>query len=129
MSCRCLVAFGFVALSLSGCNSPKLPGEIGKQAGESLVLINYVDKPGHGTGFLVQGENKQLCTVLTVRHVVPPSTKLQLQTPDKKIWKAENIKPFPKQDLAVISFKPDAGSCPYTTLSLGNSDGLIEEMT
>ena len=122
ISCRYLVAFGFIALSLSGCNNSKTAKDIGKQAGESLVLINYADKSGHGTGFLVQGENTQVCTILTVRHVVPPSTELKLQTPDKKIWKAENIKRFPKQDLAVITFKADAASCPYKTLSLGNSD-------
>jgi tetratricopeptide (TPR) repeat protein len=117
-------AFGFVALSLISCNnnSPKTPGEIGKKAGESVVLINYVDKPGQGTGFLVPGKNKEVCTVLTARHVAPPSAKLQLQTNDQKVWKAADIKRFPQQDLAVVIFKPDGGTCPYKALPLGDSD-------
>jgi tetratricopeptide (TPR) repeat protein len=117
-------AFGFVALSLISCNNnrPKTPGEIAKEAGKSVVLINYADKPGQGTGFLVPGKNKETCTVLTARHVVPPSAKLQLQTNDQKIWKVEDIKRFSQQDLAVVIFKPDGGSCLYKALRLGNSD-------
>ncbi|MEH1826083.1 MAG: tetratricopeptide repeat-containing serine protease family protein [Nostoc sp.] len=117
-------AFGFVALSLISCNnkSPKTPGDIGKEAGESVVLINYADKPGQGTGFLVPGKNKKVCTVLTARHVVPPSAKLQLQTNDQKIWKVVDIKRFAQQDLAVVIFKPNGGTCLYKALPLGNSD-------
>ncbi|ODH02045.1 hypothetical protein A4S05_26025 [Nostoc sp. KVJ20] len=115
-------ASGFVALSLISCNSRKTPGDIGKQAGESVVLINYADKPGQGTGFLVPGKNKEVCTVLTARHVVPPSAKLQLQTNDQKIWEVADIKRFAQQDLAVMIFKPDNGTCLYKALPLGNSD-------
>ncbi|MEH2115149.1 tetratricopeptide repeat-containing S1 family peptidase, partial [Nostoc sp.] len=114
--------FGFVVLSLTSCNSRKTPGDIGKETGESVVLINYADKPGQGTGFFVLGKNKEVCTVLTARHVVPPSAKLQLQTNDQKIWKVADIKRFPQQDLAVVIFKPDGGTCPYKALPLGNSD-------
>ncbi|MCC5643151.1 tetratricopeptide repeat-containing serine protease family protein [Nostoc sp. CHAB 5824] len=115
-------AFGFVALSLISCNSRKTTGDIGKEAGESVVLINYADKQGQGTGFLVPGKNKEVCTVLTARHVVPPSAKLQLQTNDQKIWKVVDIKRFAQQDLAVVIFKPDGGTCVYKALPLGNSD-------
>ncbi|MEP0771233.1 tetratricopeptide repeat-containing serine protease family protein [Trichocoleus sp. ST-U1] len=122
---RWFVASGFIALLMSGCGGAKSPGEIGKQAGESVVLINYEDKSGQGTGFIISGESKEVCTVLTVRHVVPPSAKLQLQTPDQKLWKGASItsiKRFLKQDLAVVTFKPDSGNCPYKTLSFSNSD-------
>ncbi len=128
-------AFGFVALSLISCdnNSPKRPGDIGKEAGESVVLINYADKPGadkpgQGTGFLVPGKNKEVCTVLTARHVVPPSAKLQLQTNDQKIWKVADtdIKRFSQQDLAVVIFKPDGGTCLYKALPLGDSDKVSQ---
>ncbi|MEP0785005.1 tetratricopeptide repeat-containing serine protease family protein [Coleofasciculus sp. FACHB-129] len=122
---RWFVASGFITLLMSGCDGAKSPGEIGRQAGESVVLINYEDKPGQGTGFIISGENKEVCTVLTVRHVVPPSAKLQLQTPDQKLWKGASItsiKRFPKQDLAVVTFKPDSGNCSYKTLRISNSD-------
>ncbi|KYC37701.1 hypothetical protein WA1_04055 [Scytonema hofmannii PCC 7110] len=127
MSWRCLVAFSFVALSLISCSTSKSVKEIGKLAGESVVFINYEDQPGHGTGFFVVGEDNQACTVLTVRHVIPSSAKFQLQTPDKKIWKGANItsiKRFSKQDLAVVTFNPDSGSCPYKALNFGNSDNV-----
>ncbi|MFW9263632.1 tetratricopeptide repeat protein, partial [Nostoc sp. CALU 546] len=88
----------------------------------SVVLINYADKAGQGTGFLVPGKNKEVCTVLTARHVVPPSAKLQLQTNDQKIWEVADIKRFAQQDLAVVIFKPDNGTCLYKALPLGNSD-------
>ncbi len=120
---RWLIAYGWIALSISSCNinSPKSPGEIAQQAKESVVLIYYQDKGGHGTGFVIPG-NKETCNVLTVRHVVPPSEKLKLQTPDQKIWKTTDIKRFPQQDLAVVTFKPDGGKCPYKALNLGDSD-------
>ncbi|MFN6526482.1 tetratricopeptide repeat-containing serine protease family protein [Nostoc sp. ChiSLP03a] len=115
--------FGFIALSLTSCiNSRKTPGEIAKEAQESVVLINYADKPGQGTGFFVPGKNKEVCTVLTARHVVPPSAKLQLQTNDQKIWTVTDITRFPQQDLAVVTFKPDGGTCLYKALPLGDSD-------
>ncbi|MDZ7965449.1 MAG: tetratricopeptide repeat-containing serine protease family protein [Nostoc sp. DedSLP03] len=114
--------FGFIALSLISCNSRKTPGEIAKEAQESVVLINYADKPGQGTGFFVPGKNKEVCTVLTARHVVPPSAKLKLQTNDQKIWTVTDITRFPQQDLAVVTFKPDGGTCLYKALPLGDSD-------
>ncbi|OUL27673.1 hypothetical protein BV372_25530 [Nostoc sp. T09] len=121
ISWRWLVAYGCATLFLTSCNSPKSAGEIGKLAGESVVFINYTDQAGHGTGFFILGE-KEVCTVITARHVVLPSAKLQLQTKDQKIWKSFEVKRFNKQDLAVITFKPNAGSCPYQPLKLGNSD-------
>ena len=121
LSWRWLVTSSFVVLSLTGCNSVKSVAEIAKIARESVVLINYTDKPGQGTGFFVIGENKAVCTVLTVRHVVQPSAKLQLQTPDQKIWTHAEVKRFPNQDLAVVTFQPDSGSCPYPALQFGNS--------
>ncbi|WP_071191549.1 tetratricopeptide repeat protein [Trichormus sp. NMC-1] len=117
---------GFLALSLTSCNNkPKTPGEIGNLAGESVVLVSYEDKPGQGTGFFISGEDKSACTVLTARHVIPPNAKLQLQTSDQYLWKntqIKSLKRFPKQDLALVTFKPEGRNCPYKALSLGNSD-------
>ncbi|WP_243903063.1 tetratricopeptide repeat-containing S1 family peptidase [Aetokthonos hydrillicola] len=110
-------------LVITGCgNSAKSPEEINKIATESVILINYKNQPGHGTAFFVTGEDKEVCTLLTVRHVVPPGIKVQLQTQDQKIWEPADIKRFPNQDLAVVTFKPESGTCPYQALSLGNSD-------
>jgi tetratricopeptide (TPR) repeat protein len=120
-----VATFGFVALSLTSCNSIKTPADIGKLTEESVVLVSYENKPGQGTAFIVKGEDKSACTLLTARHVIPPNSKLQLQTSDQKIWKdtqIKSLKRFPQQDLALVTFKPENGNCPYKALAFGNSD-------
>jgi tetratricopeptide (TPR) repeat protein len=124
-SCRWGATFAFVALFITSCNSIKTPADISKVAGNSVVLVSYENKPGQGTGFLVKGEDKSACTVLTARHVIPPNAKLQLQTNDQKIWKDTQItslKRFSHQDLALLTFKPEGKNCPYKALTVGNSD-------
>ncbi|MEP0874722.1 tetratricopeptide repeat-containing serine protease family protein [Funiculus sociatus GB2-M2] len=84
-------------------------------------MITYADASGNGSGFFVWGENK-VCTVLTARHVVAPSSKLKLQTNDGKFWNSATIQKFPNQDLALITFNPGSENCPYKALELGDSD-------
>lgn len=115
------VASGFIALLLNGCGGEQSTAKVGKQAEGDLVLISYEDEPGNATGFFVAGSEKA-CTVLTARHALPASGKLKLQTPDQKLWKPTNIKRFPTQDLAVVTFNPGEQNCPYNALKLGNSD-------
>ncbi|WP_242040542.1 tetratricopeptide repeat-containing serine protease family protein [Coleofasciculus sp. FACHB-1120] len=121
VSWRWLIASGFIALLSSGCTKQPTSGEIAKQVGNSVVLITYADTEGSGSGFFVSGENK-VCTVLTARHVVAPSSKLKLQTNDRKFWNSATIQNFPNQDLALITFDPGSENCPYKALELGDSD-------
>ncbi len=124
------LAVGIFALFLSGCsqfNSRKiLEGrEISRKTKPSVVLINYENRGGHGSGFLIPGK-KSLCTVLTARHVIDDSGDLQLKTQDGNIWGNLEVKPFPSHDLALITFKPLDKKCPYQPLKLGDSDQVSE---
>ncbi len=121
MSWHWFIASALIALLLPGCSGAKSVKDIAKQVQSSIVLIGYEDQPGHGSGFFVTG-HKEVCTVLTARHVIPPNGKLQLQTPDQKLWKAANVQRFSNQDLALVTFEPDSQDCPYPALKLGNSD-------
>lgn len=125
LSYRWLFVSGCVTLLLSGCGQTKSlsSGDIAKQVKASVVLVSYQDTGGNGTGFFVQGA-KDVCTLVTVRHVLAVSEKLQVQTPDRKLIKNINIQRFPDHDLAVLTFKPDGQNCPYPGLTLGNSDTL-----
>jgi tetratricopeptide (TPR) repeat protein len=120
MSWHWFIASALIALLLPGCSGAKSVKDIAKQVQSSIVLIGYEDQPGHGSGFFVTG-HKEVCTVLTARHVIPPNGKLQLQTPDQKLWKAANVQRFSNQDLALVTFEPDSQDCPYPALKLGNS--------
>lgn len=129
------IASGFITLLISGCSQPqpqpqpqpktKTPGEIYKLTKASVVAITYQDKPGNGTGFFVQGE-KGVCTVVTARHVVTPSSNLRLQTNDGKTRKTSNVRGFRDQDLAVVTFDAGGENCPYKPLELGDSDKVNE---
>ena len=121
VSWRSLIASGLIALLPSGCAKQLTSREIAEHVGNSIVLITYADAAGNGSGFFVRGKNK-VCTVLTARHVVAPSSQLQLQTNDGKFWNSETIQRFPNQDLALITFEPDSEKCPYKALEFGNSD-------
>ena len=125
----CLAA-GIFALFLSGCSQFKsrkviVPGEIFRTTKPSVVLINYENRGGHGSGFFVPGK-KSLCTVLTARHVIDNSDNLQLKTQDGNIWGNLEVKPFSSHDLAIIIFKPLEKKCPYQPLKLGDSDQVSE---
>jgi tetratricopeptide (TPR) repeat protein len=129
------IASGFITLLISGCSQPqpqpqpqskpRTPGEIAKLIKASVVLITYQDNTGNGTGFFVQGE-KGVCTVVTARHVVVPSSNLRLQTKDGKNIKTSNVRRFPNQDLAVVTFDAGGENCPYKALELGDSDKVNE---
>ena len=64
--------------------------------------------------------------MVTARHVVAPSNKLLLTTPDGKLWKTSNIDSLPYYDLAVVTFEPEGKTCSYPALKLGNSDKVLE---
>ena len=122
----------FVSLSLIGCSvGGKLSAGVVKSLDTapiakltpSLVLINYEEQGGNGTGFFVAGE-KNACTVLTARHVIGMSSQVQLQTHDLKFWKTSKIRLFPNQDLGLLTFDAGSQECPYKSLELGNSDSL-----
>ena len=116
-----LSLLGFLAIFLNSCATPKSPSEIANQLDKSVVLISYPDQGGHGTGFFVPGDSDQ-CTVLTVRHVVNEQEVLKVKTSDDQTREVNQILPFKNQDLALLTFAPDEGNCPYPALSLGNSD-------
>ena len=120
MARRWLVAASCITLLLTACG-PKSKQNIAEELKEAVTLINYMDRPGHGTGFFVRG-SKDVCTVVTARHVVAPSNKLQLTTHDTKLWQTSNIKSFPNYDLAVVTFAPEGKTCPYRALQMGDSD-------
>jgi len=121
MARRWLVAASCITLLLTACGGPKSKQDIAEELKEVVTLINYMDRPGHGTGFFVRGA-KDVCTVVTARHVVAPSNKLQLQTVDGKLWQTSNIDSFPNYDLAVVTFAPEGKTCPYRALQMGDSD-------
>ena len=116
-----LSLLGLLTISLTNCSTQKSPSEIANQLDDSVVLISYPDQGGHGTGFFVPGDSEQ-CSVLTARHVVADQEVLKLKTSDGATREVNNILPFKNQDLALLTFSPDEGQCPYQALKFGNSD-------
>ena len=116
-----LSLLGLLTISLTSCSTQKSPSEIANQLDGSVVLISYPDTGGHGTGFFVPGDSDQ-CSVLTARHVVVDQEVLKLKTSDGTTREVNNILPFQNQDLALLTFAPDEGQCPYQALKFGNSD-------
>lgn len=112
---------GITVLSLVSCSQTKTTQEIAEDLEDSVVLITYQDKTGHGTGFFVS-EDRNNCSILTARHVVSVSEKLTIKTHDNKKWEVENARLFQNQDLALLSFEPQQNKCPYQALQLGDSD-------
>ena len=107
-------------LILTGCQT-KPSSDIAEETKNSIVLISYGDKKGHGTGFFVKAKGQ--CKVLTSAHVVRRSKQINI-TPhlDKKLFKAANIEPIPGKDLALVTFQvDDQENCPYTPLKLNKS--------
>ncbi|MBD2039408.1 tetratricopeptide repeat-containing serine protease family protein [Microcoleus sp. FACHB-672] len=127
-----LLFYSIFTLSLTGCSSVKklsagvtkliTPPHIAKLT-PSLVLITHGKREGNGTGFFVAGE-KNVCTVLTTRHVIGMSSQVQLQTHDLKVWGANKVRLFPNHDLALVMFDFGSQGCPYKALELGNSDSF-----
>ncbi|MBD2039407.1 tetratricopeptide repeat protein [Microcoleus sp. FACHB-672] len=119
-------------LSLTGCSGVKklsagvtkllTPPHIAKLT-PSLVLITHEKGERNGTGFFVAGE-KNVCTVLTTRHVIGMSSQVQLQTHDLKVWGANKVRLFPNHDLALVMFDSGSQHCSYKALELGNSESF-----
>ena len=121
ISWRGLLASGVMLLALTSCQSEKSVNQIAKETKNSIVLITYGDKKGHGSGFFI--EAKGTCAVLTAAHVLAPSKKIKLTSPDQKLFSAARVQTLPNLDLAVITFQPNEGQdCPYNPLQLGDSN-------
>ncbi len=119
---RSFIASG-ITLLLSSCAGDRSTAHIGKQVEGDVVLISYEDEPGNASGFFISGAEKA-CTILTVRHVLPASGNLKLQTSDQKVWQATNIQRFHNQDLALVMFNPSQDNCPYKAVKFGKSDAV-----
>lgn len=135
---RWLITFSFFTLAITGCGE-----DLATRVEKSTVLIKHKDDKGkdqHGTGFFVQGPDN-ICTVLTANHVAASGKtikfeqakdgktatlvskiNLQLKTYDERTWKAANIQPLLKMDLAIVTFASDSQKCPYKSLEMGQSD-------
>ena len=119
-----ILGLTFLSLALTSCSGKLLPEEIASRLEPSIVKLFYKNQPGHGTGFFVSGE-AGVCTVLTAAHVVKKEGERLLQTRDEKVWQVARVEIFPSDiDLALVTFKPDIGSCNYPALKIGNSESL-----
>ena len=115
--------YSILTLSLSSCahGNKLLPAEkFETRIAFSMALLRYEGEKDYGSGFFVPGE-EGVCTVLTTRHVTATKGNLQLRTEDEFTWKETNVKRFPQHDLALITFKPDEGDCPYKAIKIGDS--------
>ena len=120
---HCFPIFGILIFSHTGCCQTRSVSDIATKVDRSVVLINYKDRGGHGTGFFVS-EDQANCTVLTARHVVAASDQLKLHTNDHKTWEIEKIQRFPHHDLALLTFTPEGNRCPYPALKIGDSNAV-----
>ncbi len=123
---------GLILLLLAGCQRRLFDNivsatktqsfnDIIQETKNSVVLISYGDKKGHGTGFFVKLEGQ--CSVLTAAHVVRSSQQIKIRPHvDQKWFSTSNIQEISGKDLAVISFSVDGEeNCPYTAIKLNNS--------
>jgi len=113
------------ALLLGGCTLS--PEAIDRRGRSAVVLINYQDQPGFGTGFLVE-HGGMGCAVLTAAHVVEPSPdRLNVTVAeDDQLYQDVLVTPAEGYDLALIRFQPeDTGDrCPYGGLPLGVTQAM-----
>ena len=124
---RYFPTFPLVAvLFLGGCTlSPKA---IDRRGRDAVVLINYPDQAGFGTGFLVQHGGSG-CAALTAAHVVEPSPDrlyLTVAQDDNQPYQDLLVTPAEGYDLALIRFQPEDGEdqCPYVGLPLGVTQNM-----
>jgi len=133
---------GLMVLGLVGCGGlpDGLPGGrkplerdvLVAQIKPSVVRIEYGDKSGQGTGFIIAGE-AGLCTVATAAHVVKPSQLISVWTHDVDTvnpggFPARAVQPWGNgMDLAIITFDAPGEGCPYPSLTLGDS-GTLQEL-
>ena len=115
--------WGCVAFALGSCSLSS--SAINDRASANLVLINYGDRGGHGTGFVVRHSGQE-CWVLTAAHVVrgENSENLNVTTQvDQVLHQNPVVKVSDAYDIALLRFIPEnANTCPYAGLPLGNSD-------
>jgi Trypsin-like peptidase domain/TPR repeat/Tetratricopeptide repeat len=120
--------FCSIVLIITGCSGFKKTAETVKEESQkSIVLISHMD--GYGSGFFIDGE-AGVCTVLTAKHVVPDGAKISIQSTASKIpWQPLTIRHSSNADLAVVTFKPLDGNCPFTPLKRSDSSGTSLSQT
>jgi tetratricopeptide (TPR) repeat protein len=131
---KILLSIAIFPLFLTSCDrlTEKNPQEIELQAKQSIVSIASEYKSNSGeprtinaAGFFVPTKENAPCTILTVGHIAPSGSKLQVQAGGKK-WQIapEDIKAVEGIDLALIKLSKSATKCPYPPLYLGDSDRI-----
>jgi tetratricopeptide (TPR) repeat protein len=112
-----------VSLLLTSCGSKKTAEVIKAESQKSVALISHLK--GHGVGFFIEGA-AGVCTVLTAKHVVPDGKDISILTMKSKLpFKPLNIRRADNVDLAVLTFKPLDGNCPFPALKLGDSKDVV----
>jgi hypothetical protein len=111
------------SLLVTACGGKKTPEVIKAESQQSVALISHLK--GHGVGFFIEGA-AGVCTVLTAKHVVPDGKEISILTMTSKLpFKPLDIRRADNADLAVVTFKPLDGNCPFPALKLGNSQDLV----
>jgi tetratricopeptide (TPR) repeat protein len=112
-----------VSLILTSCGSKKTAEVIKSESQKSVALISHLK--GHGVGFFIEGA-AGVCTVLTAKHVVPDGKEISILTMTSKLpFKPLDIRRADNTDLAVVTFKPLDGNCPFPALKLGDSKDVV----
>ncbi|MEM9088312.1 MAG: serine protease [Cyanobacteria bacterium P01_F01_bin.53] len=113
---------GLLAVSLSACSRFRETKDITQVLKEGVVKITYGNKPGHATGFFIEGRGDN-CTVLTVAHAVPEDLDIRVTAHDSDLFEVTQIQRAENDDLAVMTFETAGqANCPYTALNLGDSE-------
>jgi tetratricopeptide (TPR) repeat protein len=123
-----LITFLGISWLLTGCGASKKTAEaIKEESSKSVVLISH--SKGFGTGFFIDGE-AGICTVITAKHVVPKGADISIQSVTSKLpWKPLSIQRSNNVDLAMMTFKPLDGNCPFPALKMGDSNNLLLTQT
>jgi hypothetical protein len=112
-----------VSLLLTSCGGKKTAEVIKSESQKSVALISHLK--GHGVGFFIEG-TAGVCTVLTAKHVVPDGKEISILTMTSKLpFKPLDIRRADNADLAVVTFKPLDGNCPFPALKLGDSKDIV----
>jgi Trypsin-like peptidase domain len=111
------------SLLITGCGGKKTAEVIKAESQKSVALISHLK--GHGVGFFIEGA-AGVCTLLTAKHVVPDGKEISIFTMTSKLpFKPLDIRRADNVDLAVVTFKPLDGNCPFPTLKLGDSKDVV----
>jgi tetratricopeptide (TPR) repeat protein len=112
-----------ISLLLTSCGGKKTAEAIKAESHKSVALISHLK--GHGVGFFIEGA-AGICTVLTAKHVVPNGKEISILTMTSKLpFKSLDIRRADNADLAVVTFKPLDGNCPFPALKLGDSNNVV----